>query len=403
MEVCHDTGKGMAVLVMLVACSAIFAFGSKETYQGEDPSNITVELSADGRSVVTVPEGYEAGGNCLDGAPIIERVPIEEEVDGVWLYNIEYRVNEDGSLLSLEEAKDAIASGVTAEPDPDLIDNISFPLLYGKTIVIPASADVFLPEYIETSGDNDIIISEGNETFEAIDGALYDKTKKELVFIYDNTSRLNPWGNEGSLVIPEGTRSIGKACLSSNPYLVMDREDKQLQIMTLPDSLEYIDPEAFINGKPVCIMVGDNDNLNIKGNLLFSEDGRTLITVLSPTDDILTFGSLYAEYEDDIPQLVRHKYLDVMVEDIPEGTEVIGPFALSGIQSESGSTIIPSSVRKIGDYAFWNARFSDTLVIPDSVEEVGECCFWGLDARQISISEDTYVPYDAFRYSTVAI
>ena len=92
-----------------------------------------------------------------------------------------------------------------------------------------------------------------------------------------------------------------------------------------------------------------------------------------------------------------------MVEDIPEGTEVIGPFALSGIQSESGSTIIPSSVRKIGDYAFWNARFSDTLVIPDSVEEVGECCFWGLDARQISISEDTYVPYDAFRYSTVAI
>ena len=106
--------RGMAVLVMLVACSAIFAFGSKETYQGEDPSNITVELSADGRSVVTVPEGYEAGGNCLDGAPIIERLPIEEEVDGVWLYNIEYRVNEDGSLLSLEESKDAIASVVTA-------------------------------------------------------------------------------------------------------------------------------------------------------------------------------------------------------------------------------------------------------------------------------------------------
>ena len=96
--------RGMAVLVMLVACSAIFAFGSKETYQGEDPSNITVELSADGRGVVTVPEGYEAGGNCLDGAPIIERMPIEDEGNGVALYNIKYRVNPDGSLLSIDEA-----------------------------------------------------------------------------------------------------------------------------------------------------------------------------------------------------------------------------------------------------------------------------------------------------------
>ena len=48
------------VLLMLAACSTVFAFGTKETYQGEDPAELTVELSADGRSVATMPEGYEA-------------------------------------------------------------------------------------------------------------------------------------------------------------------------------------------------------------------------------------------------------------------------------------------------------------------------------------------------------
>ena len=391
--------RGLVVLMMLAACTAVFAFGSREMYQGEDPAKLTVELSADGRSVVAVPEGYEAGGNCLDGAPIIKRIPIEKEVDGVWLANIEYRVNADGSLVSIEEAKDAIISGVTAELDPELIDNISFPLIYGDTIVIPASVDAVFPEYLKLPGDYDILLSEGNETFEVIDGVLYDKTKDELVFIFDNTPRLSSSFREIPLVIPEGTRSIGKACIYSNPYIVMEHEAKPLQMMVLPDSLEYIDPEAFMNGKPVCIMVEDNDNLNIKGNLLFSDDGRTLISVISPNDDILTFSSFYYEDEDSIPMLIRHKGLDVMVNDIPEGTEVIGPFALSGIQSGFGSAIIPSSVRKIGDYAFWNARFYSILVIPDSVEEVGEGGFWGLIAHRMILDEDTYVPFDALRYS----
>ena len=52
--------RGVMVLLMLAACSTVFAFGTKETYQGEDPAELTVELSADGRSVATMPEGYEA-------------------------------------------------------------------------------------------------------------------------------------------------------------------------------------------------------------------------------------------------------------------------------------------------------------------------------------------------------
>lgn len=321
-------------------------------------------------------------------------------------------MNADGSLMSLDEAKDAIVSGVPARLDPDLIDNISFPLLYGSTIVIPASADAFFPEYLELPRDYDIMLSEDNGTYEIIDGVLYDRAKEELVFIFDNTPRTEFHGSSSKsyvsdlsvsfgyettepLVIPEGTRSIGKACIYSNPYVAATSGEKQLQVMILPDSLEYIDPEAFMNGKPLCIMVGDNDNLNIKGCLLFSEDGKTLITAIAPDETI------YEDFSFQDGDTIFYQYLDIMVGDIPEGTEVIGPFALSGIQSESGSTIIPSSVRKIGDYAFWNARFSGSLVIPESVEEVGEGGFWGINVREFSVmSDDTDIPYDAFRYST---
>ena len=60
LEVGYEYQKGVMVLLMLAACSTVFAFGTKEAYQGEDPAELTVELSADGRSVATMPEGYEA-------------------------------------------------------------------------------------------------------------------------------------------------------------------------------------------------------------------------------------------------------------------------------------------------------------------------------------------------------
>ena len=327
----------MAMLMVIALCCTAVAFGS-------DTEATVLQLSDDGRSIVSeIPSGYEYDGNhCLDGYPIIYKLGEHGGREA-------YRVNPDGSLFPMAKAKDAI-------------DTISFPFIEGSRIMIPANATVFLPEYITEPWRYDVIISEGNETFEIIDGVLYDKTKAELVFIFTDgqkpatgTVTFNI-ANMETVMVPEGIRSIGKACLLADPD---DTRLSHLEEIVLPDSLEYIDPEAFINGKPSAIFTKDNKNLNIVDGMILSEDGKTLITVTLPGDN--------GEYRNERPY----------VEAIPEGVEVIGPFALSYIWAENGDDFIPESVRKIDRYAFWSTSIFPSLTIPEGVEEIGYRCFQG--------------------------
>ena len=357
----------IAVLIVITLCTTLFAFGSKEKPSEKEP-DVILQLSEDGRSIIgEIPMGYENDGDhCLDGYPLIYKLSKNEK--GIETRE-KYRVNPDGSLLSMEEAGASL-------------DTISFPIIIGGNIIIPAEADVFLPEYITVPYEYDVIIMEGNKTFEIIDGVLYDKTKDELVFIFTNGQ--NPttetvsfnFANMQTLIVPEGIKSIGKACLLAAPD---NAQLSQLEIMVLPDSLEYIDPEAFINGKPSAIFTKDNKNLNIVDGMILSEDGKLLISVITPDDN--------GEYQN-----VR-----AYVDKIPDGVEVIGPFALSYVWTENGENFIPPSVRKIDKYSFWYTYIFPTLVIPESVEEIGYRSFQGAWIPEIRMfcSKATIDP-DAF-------
>ena len=75
---------------------------------------------------------------------------------------------------------------------------------------------------------------------------------------------------------------------------------------------------------------------------------------------------------------------------IPEGAEEIleGAFYKSGIRDDLRSVSIPSSVKKIGDFSFWNCTGLREAVIPDGVKVIGQVAFSGCTAlRTVDIPD----------------
>ena len=85
---------------------------------------------------------------------------------------------------------------------------------------------------------------------------------------------------------------------------------------------------------------------------------------------------------------------------IPEGAEEIleGAFYKSGIRDDLRSVSIPSSVKKIGDFSFWNCTGLREAVILDGVKVIGQVAFRGCTAlRTVDIPDSVeWIGQEAF-------
>ena len=157
-------------------------------------------------------------------------------------------------------------------------------------------------------------------------------------------SMVSGCGELRSCSIPETVRSIGEWAFSDSGITGMElpagiksigngvfEDCKNLSTITIPDSLEVIEGSSFAGCSSLEeIRVSEgNSSLKVLDGVLFSADGRTI--VLSPRNRKLT------EYE------------------IPEGTEVIGPYAFESCRFLE-KVILPQSLTDIGDYAFYNCE-----------------------------------------------
>jgi len=140
------------------------------------------------------------------------------------------------------------------------------------------------------------------------------------------------------LEIPEGIEDIG-----ANAF-----KGSGLYTVTLPSTLKHVAPAAFFNMEQLTAfsLRGKNGVVSVIDGVLFSADGKTLITY---------------------PQAKGTSYV------VPQGTEVIGygSFAQSGIKQVT----FPEGLKTIDRAAFYDCPSLTSMDLPQSLEGIGTLAF----------------------------
>lgn len=321
---------------------------------------------------------------------------------GVW----DYRILDDGTaeIVTVHGNLDEVV--IPESIDGIKVTSIGEKMLWGEygvgTIVIPEGItmigkDAFtwcdglgglhIPSSVTTIVGNPfalrfgktITVSPDNPNFETIDGVLFEKNEKRMIYRPDREDAL-------SYAVPEGTQEIGtRAFLGGNSCT--------LEEIILPDSIKKIDDYAFedcyglewidipegvtslgyrillhcysleviripasvseMNGNPFgwsrakVVLSPNNPNYEIIDGVLFDKRSRSLVAVLDDTG--------------------KESYV------IPEGTTEIcaGAFSNCGFKQIT----ISESVTVIGKDAFQDCTNLEEIVIPEGVTEIGEGTF----------------------------
>ena len=215
-----------------------------------------------------------------------------------------------------------------------------------------ALESVTIPNHVALIGDNpfygceklsNISVSVENPYLEVIDGVLFSKQDKRLVWFPAMSS-------DNRYFVPEGTKIIGADAFYSS--IVM--------FLAVPDSVETIGnvPLSSRQGHISIDISDENPYLEKVDGVLFDKQHKKLI------------GSSV---------LLSGKYT------IPEGTETIGDNAFEFCDGLT-SVEIPDSVTSIGNEAFFGCRSLESINIPDGVTSIGEAAFiscWSLKSINI--------------------
>ncbi len=187
-----------------------------------------------------------------------------------------------------------------------------------ESVSLPASVTSIGRDAFNCPNLLSVNVDQGNAVYSSVDGVLFSKDKKTLIFY--------PKGKSGAYAIPSGVKVIGQSAFAwcSN-----------LTGLTIPDGVEKIGEEAFTNSGITSLELPDS------------------VTVI--------------EYQalENCPSLTSLK--------LSANLTKIGDYALSGIGVESLE--LPNSVTSIGCQAFQSCSRLKSLVIPASVTSIGWYAF----------------------------
>lgn len=152
------------------------------------------------------------------------------------------------------------------------------------------------------------------------------------------------------IIIPEGVQTIGQSafvgCIFSH--------------ITLPRTVTYVDPMAFISCKNLDEIDIDiaNQFYHSENGILFNKDQTTIVRY--PSNKL---GEHYS---------------------VPIGTKEISPYAFFQCNYLE-SIAVADGVEKIGDSAFRGSRMLTSVTIPNSVTEIGSLVFTDCNFNHMSI------------------
>ena len=189
-----------------------------------------------------------------------------------------------------------------------------------------------------------------------------------------------------SIVIPNSVTEIGDYAFS-NCY--------SLKSIVIPNSVTKIGICAFRCCSSITVDENNPAYKSIEGNL-YTKDGNALLQyatgkyecIFVIPNGVTTIGD-YA--------FSNCGFLESIV--IPNGVTTIGDYAFRYCNSLE-SIVIPNSVTKIGDYAFYDCYSLKNIVIPNSVTKIGVYAFYDCDSlKSIVIPNSvTTIGYNAFAY-----
>ena len=176
-----------------------------------------------------------------------------------------------------------------------------------ESVSLPASVASIGRDAFDGDTLSSVNVDQGNAVYSSVDGVLFNKDKKTLLFC--------PRGKSGSFAIPNGVKVIGQSAFAwcSN-----------LTGVTIPDGVEKIEERAFDKSGITSLELPDSVTV-IENNALIN---CSSLTSLKLSANLTTIGS----------------------------------YAFSSIAVES--IVIPASVTKIGNYVFSSSLTSLTFEDP---------------------------------------
>ena len=282
--------------------------------------------------------GKQAFGNCFS----LTSVVIPNSVtsigrDAFWGCDSLKSIVISNGVTSIGEAAfmccDSLKSIVIPNSVISIEDNAFKACVSLKSIVIPESV-TSIGETVFWGCDSltSIIVAEGNTVYDSREqcNAIIETATNKLISVCKKT------------IIPDGVTSIGS---------VFSQCDS-LTSITIPDSVTSIEKEAFLSCVALKSIVIGNGVTSI-GETAF-DDCSSLTSI------VVAEGNTVYDSREQCNAII-HTATNTLI---------------SGCQN----TIIPDSVKSIGEAAFYYCSSLTSIVIPDSVTSIGEAAFMGCDS-----------------------
>lgn len=213
-------------------------------------------------------------------------------------------------------------------------------------------------------------------------GTTFDASKLTISGegeMYDYEQATSPFYNHqiASLEIEEGVTSIGKYAFEGSFFAYID-----MDIITLPDSLERIGDFAFSNANQETggceILIPRNVSEIGAGVFYGAIEAHWENFFVDPENPYYcdVDGVLYTK---DMTTLVAYPQMkDTSTFTFPENLLYIGDYACDSYYGFENLKL-PEGLLEIGDYAFYSTDVGYALVLPESLQKIGTGafnCYW---------------------------